>query len=407
MKVPKECSNNNKKIVGADVSVCPLPHGTTQTGITLIALVITIVVLLILVSVSIKLVLDGGIIAHANNAVDKYGKAQQNEIDQINNIFGNNEDQNNAPEELIKYVLGEDLTGQPFENICNYDDFSFPNKLNGENVEMFVLMLPYTENNAETFSHTIYIKYKNNVYRILITEDENAEIFTKSVNLIYEPKGDEGQTVDYSIDGTEANKKKWTILYDDGTNYEIISPESMGSLALGSNDEQAIGSNDFEKAVNSYNNAIDRINTYASSFVTNNNKSAVRSVGSNPNDPNSRNTDKYTSEKIESWNCTYIVGPNTRIPVTINGVGQGSDNNYEQDFIRMLYHGVAGTGEKYWLASRYVAYFEQSQQVEFRVIRVNSNGDYDELNFFDANSGGSAYASNDSCAVRPVVKISK
>lgn len=50
-----------------------------QNGITLIALIITIVILLILAMVSIKLILDGGIITHAQNAVNEYKQAQVNE----------------------------------------------------------------------------------------------------------------------------------------------------------------------------------------------------------------------------------------------------------------------------------------------------------------------------------------
>lgn len=59
-------------------------NSKNQNGITLIALVITIIVLLILAMVSIKLVWDGGIIAHAQNAVNSYNEAQTNELEQLN-----------------------------------------------------------------------------------------------------------------------------------------------------------------------------------------------------------------------------------------------------------------------------------------------------------------------------------
>lgn len=54
-----------------------------QKGITLVALVITIIVLLILAMVSIALITDSGIIPRANNAVEKYNAAQQNELEQL------------------------------------------------------------------------------------------------------------------------------------------------------------------------------------------------------------------------------------------------------------------------------------------------------------------------------------
>ncbi len=55
-----------------------------EKGITLVALVITIIVLLILAMVSIALVMNTGIINHANNAVTKYNDAQVNEQQQLN-----------------------------------------------------------------------------------------------------------------------------------------------------------------------------------------------------------------------------------------------------------------------------------------------------------------------------------
>ena len=55
-----------------------------QKGITLVALIITIIVLLILAMVSISLVMNGGIIARANNAVNNYAYAEQNEQLQLN-----------------------------------------------------------------------------------------------------------------------------------------------------------------------------------------------------------------------------------------------------------------------------------------------------------------------------------
>lgn len=56
----------------------------TNKGITLIALIITIIVLLILATVSIKLVWDGKIIDHANNAVTAYKTTETNELEQLN-----------------------------------------------------------------------------------------------------------------------------------------------------------------------------------------------------------------------------------------------------------------------------------------------------------------------------------
>ena len=70
--------------VGADASVRPLPKKNTQNGITLLALIITIIVLLILVIVSIKIIKDGGIITHAQNAANNYKNEENKEKDLLN-----------------------------------------------------------------------------------------------------------------------------------------------------------------------------------------------------------------------------------------------------------------------------------------------------------------------------------
>ena len=51
----------------------------TQKGITLVALVITIIVLLILAMVSIKIVMDGGLITKASKATDTHTIAAEKE----------------------------------------------------------------------------------------------------------------------------------------------------------------------------------------------------------------------------------------------------------------------------------------------------------------------------------------
>lgn len=89
----------------------------TNKGITLIALIITIIVLLILAMVSIKLVWDGGIITHAQNAVNAYNEAQTNELAQLKkleeemlSLGGGNSGDNNDPEENWWEFRGDEET---------------------------------------------------------------------------------------------------------------------------------------------------------------------------------------------------------------------------------------------------------------------------------------------------------
>lgn len=418
-----------------------------KNGITLIALIITIIVLLILAMVSIKLIWNGGIIDHAKTATSKYTVEQEKELIGLGyssykmaqasdgsatlnveeaNVTGENPwtvtfaetgnvytlKENGEIEgpkikteddlAMEKYILGEDLKGQNMDNLLDETGENLK-LLNGEKVEpLNVENYCYTENSEELCDGAMYIKYKNKVYRVIFVSERIATgsygyvDTTKSVAMVYEPKGKEGQKIEYSIDGTEANKKEWTILYDNLDNIEIISPDSMGSLGLGLDDKQATGNSTFEKVVDSYNHAIEKINTYARSFVTNLNKIAVRSVGSNPANPDSRNTDIYISENLKNFN--YKLG-NTEYAeeINFNGLLERSDNNFEQDFVRMLYWGIEETEKSYWLASRLVYY---------------RNG---EISFGTHGPGGCTFMDTGNtppflpseAAVRPVVKISK
>ena len=424
-------------------------------GITLVALVITIIVLLILAMVSIKIAIDGGLIKKAKDATDTHTIGAEEEaiqlgyseyqIDLANNkpatltvkdattektaegwkvtfsaTTGNvytinskgeitgptKEEKTEDDMAMEKYVLGDNLQGQVMGNLIIDKDNMIFKQLNGKDVT-YLDMAPYVTG-GERIDAAFYLKYNNKVYRTQLDmqdDGSNYEVWiTKSVAKVYDIPASV-ETIKYSYDGTKENEKDWIVLYKDETakTAEILSPEAIGKLKLGKEDTEAQGSNDWEKAVYSYNHAIERLNNYASSLVTNPNKISVRSVGSNPSNPNYRNTTKYTSETIKNWNCS--LGSNAgATKVTVNGIAQVGENNLEQDFVRMKALGVASTGSEYWLASRYV--LADSDGVAFFVDAVFSGGSFGGDYLFDAYSGGSAYTFSCEYAVRPVVKIS-
>ena len=427
-----------------------------QKGITLVALVITIIVLLILAMVSIKIAIDGGLITKASKATDTHAIGAEEEaittgyasyqIDLANNkpasltvkdakteptsegwkvtfyaTTGNVYTINNKGEitgptkeekteddiAMEKYALGDNLQGQVMGNLLSDKNNMIFKKLNGKDVT-YLDMSSYTT--EETIDAALYLKYNNKVYRIqsdMQGEGSNYKAWiTKSVTKLYDIP-ENAETIKYSYDGTKENEKDWIVLYKDETarTAEILSPEAIGNLELGSKDTEAQGSNDWEKAVYSYNHAIERLNNYASSIVTNPNKISVRSVGSNPSNPNYRNTTKYTSETIENWNCSLGSGSNVgTTKVTANGIAEKGDNNYETDLIMMKVLGVSVTKKFYWLASRYVSL--DSSEVRFGVSNVSIGGSILGSDLFYANSNGEADTSSNACAVRPVVKIS-
>ena len=284
-----EINKKNKGYVGADDPVRPLLKRNTQRGITLLALVITIIVLLILAMVSIKIAIDGGLITKASKATDTHTIGAEKEaiaigyseyqIDLANHKSASLTVKDATPEQtsdgwkvtfsettgnvytinskgeitgptkeekteddiaMEKYALGDKLQGQAMKNLMIDDSYKNLKQLNGKNVEYLTQGPYYSNKQQETADAAIYVKYNNKAYRIVVNGSiSRGSIFnisnrtTKSVAMIYEPKGKEGQKVKYSYDGTQANNKEWTVLYDNGDSVEIISPESRGSLRFG------------------------------------------------------------------------------------------------------------------------------------------------------------------------------
>ena len=430
----------------------------TQKGITLVALIITIIVLLILAMVSIKIAIDGGLIQKAKTATDTHTIGAEKEaiqlgystyqmdlakkgsatltvkgssnitqtsdggwniafkvnnyhLDKNGNITEGNGQDTNIPTEDLEYLrkelLGEDGKGKVVTEIADTSGCT-----------SWLMIIEF--NNSEikqqgkTFTNEdgvrcTYISYKNSLYILKFNDGSNTSAVTTDLEYLYSTKRNEGKKVEYSYDGTDANKKEWTVLYDNGDTLEIISPEAIGTLKLGAEDKEAQGSNAWEKAVYSYNHAIEKINNYTASLVTNPNKISVRSVGSNPSNPNYRNTTKYTSETIEKWNCNIggKYNNNTQkyeggTPVTVNGIGEIGENNSEQDLTQMRALGILDKGY-YWLASRYA--FTDSNYVSFCVYEVSWRGESSNCVLFSASSNGYAHANSYENAVCPVVKV--
>ena len=101
----------------------------------------------------------------------------------------------------------------------------------------------------------------------------------------------------------------------------------------------------------------------------------------------------YKSEKLEEWNANY------------NGRLMESDNNWEQDYVRMLFWEI-DDNSYYWLASRAIT--EYDSEINFS-IRINKNGN-DYLGYYNLlrvrDNGKIEFCSYISRGVRPIVKIS-
>ena len=351
--------------------IAPLKN---HRGITLIALIITIIVMIILVAVTVNVALNGGLFKTAGDAaketqieadretlqvavaaamVSESGITNQSLTDNLPDnwnvgetepytVTSPNENQftvradggieykEPATGDLAK--LQEYFVGKTYVDVIGDTGF-----IDNDIIPDASTSIAYKE--ALSYDETIdfIVQYNSKIYVATMGMD----VKFKSVELIYEQTGIEGNSVLYSYDGTEENKKEWLILYDEGEYLEIVSPEVMGSLTLGAYDANAEGTTDTEKALNSYNNAITRINDYCASLITNENKESVRSLGSNPDNPYSENTTKYTSDSdmFKNYYTQYTI--------------ESGDFNYKSDYYRLIALDKIPLFSKVcWLASR-------------------------------------------------------
>ena len=166
--------------------------------------------------------------------------------------------------------------------------------------------------------------------------------------------------------------------------------------------------------MDSYENAVTRLNTYCGTLITNpsvytegtgaNAVRYVRSIG----------TQFDIADTTARYSSTFLANNPTSSAETYNGVGLTGDMNGEQDVVRMSYYSTGGTGSgytmlgyatttnPYWLASRFVG--EYSGDVNFIVRYVGGgiagvNGDLWRVYASGAISGSSTFA------VRPVVRV--
>ena len=405
----------------------------TQRGITLVALVITIIVLLILAMVSIKIAFDGGLTTKAKEATERHieetekeaiqtgyaayqisiAKGENVKIPQIegakdvvavndgwNVMFERNSyklendgtitknslnvETSDAPDELVSYLIGKN--GKSLASIMDMNNMKFiddPNTISDASTSILIYNL-YAENSYYSDGAYVYLTYKNNKYKLKIgfeiqKNGDDLDPITRSVNKVVELQKSEGKKATY-------NGKQYVILYqyDDNT-VEMISESTMGSLKLGSEDTEAKGNNDFEKAVYSYNNAIKRINDYCKSLYKDDKNVEVRSVGSNPENPYSENSTMYTDDFLKNYQLNY-----DGKSVNVNGILKSKDKNYMSDINRMIEANcLSASDEKsYYIASRGM---EKSYD-------YGSNDEYWQ-NSFDIRFWNQEYSSADRCTL--------
>ena len=406
-----------------------------ENGITLIALIITIIILVILAAVSIRAVTNMGIVGHAINGTQQYAEQAKAENEMLgqtatkledavakvkeiqggsNNNTGNTETE--ALDLLKDYVLGKadsngvrpgkKLWGNLYNNGFQTQSDSITDT---KALPVYLNELWGDYKNGELQTGYYYIRYGNAAYKIeLAYDNDEDEATTTNVVKVYEPDSNSrvGRIVQYKAKASDETATDWLVLYDNGTTLDIMSLAEMGSYTLGSRDTNATGADALAKAMDSYENAVSRLNAYCGTLVTNIDASKgekVRSIGTQFDIADT--TAKYSSTFLEN-NPTSSAG-------TYNGVGLTGDMNGEQDVVRMSYYagtaapynttfGYAATTNPYWLASRCVN--EGPDDVRFSVRFVDGGNAEDNSDLWGVVS---AEARIGSCAfaVRPVVRV--
>ena len=403
-------------------------------GITLIALVITIIVMLILVAVTINVAMgENGLIATTQKA------ARDQEYETIYDVIKgaivlkedgtiNTEETKNAiiklgyevtpkSNDLIEikgkkgtytYKLTTKEISKSEENNQSdtdlvllekyFSDKAVPYNYNVETKKFIdnpiipdaaTRLLWVAEDITSDTSGYIWFKYEGKIYKVFYrtnVNNNNLAYCSGDVFLVYKPAFKEGTKIKYSYDGTEENKKDWIVLYDNGTDMEILSPDVIGNLEL--------GAENIQDAISSYNSAIYKINEYCNNLKEPGkfpSSTRVRSVGSDPENPLAENTSKYSSNNLSNL-----------LSGAYQNIGYSSDQNYEKDLIRMTCFGVTSISQNYWLASRDVS--DSPDRCSFNMICIADVGIFFTTNLWDVSESG-AIPNTASFGVRPVVKL--
>ena len=202
----------------------------------------------------------------------------------------------------------------------------------------------------------------------------------------------EGDYVTY--EDNYGTRRKCIVMYGpENTNYtsygiQIITDDTVETVTLGYDDTLVSGSTRDEKAMNSYNSAINTLNSRASTYLNTKYASDARCVGSVPNSKNSQSS-YYTF---------------TEISTSYSGKLRDTDENYQKDWTQMGKLGIRDSSSNaYWLASRLVTPSTGSGATFS--VRYAWGADYvdKKLIFSHVTAGNDPYSK--SSALRPVFTL--
>ena len=329
-----------------------------NSGITLIALVITIIVLLILAGVSIAMLAgQNGILTQAQNA------KKENEIASV---------KEQAQLDITNYVIEKLKNGQ--DSTVNTPE-KVKEILDATNQEESRYYAGYTETGVKTPSGY---------------EVPYEELYTTASNGEEEPPKTAGDLLKVNPGATEAKDKSpyvkynnmlCRVLYNDMEHgIQIVTADNgvVEDVKLGAGDEKVTADeftydgpltnvdDMFKKEAASYNDVVNNLNERAVEYVDKKGiAKGARSLGSIATlengkfqtDTSGMLTGTHESFTKYKWNEKFKVG----------------DTNYEDDIEQINALGLNATSGFTWLASRYVESYSNSSSFSVRMVNTSGN----------------------------------
>ena len=324
-------------------------------------------------------------------------------------IIGEIEEQNDY-DILKRYFLGADGNGRNLNDILDEDENWKDDSTTDVDETSLGINISYGYEGATTESYII--KYNNAIYELTSQEMEDPAhpgdstyYYTKSIELnqIYKQNLNSREGKDLGQVTGDSQYNGWTILYDNGSYVEAVSPSAMGELHLGSDKDNVSGESEesnaeYNKAITSYDNAIETINNYCKSLSNLPTNNGIRSVGAEAD-----TTTTYAN--LDPLNNGWA---NNR-GFEIKNRGKDSDQFYKQDAFRMLYYNILSGGKDYWFASR--EYYKDRDY--FFALSIMETNEDEEIGTGLSDTGlfeldynmSSPRANSTTLAVRPIIKV--
>ena len=127
-------------------------------GITLVALVVTIIILLILAGISISALTQTGLFGKAKQAKDKYGNAQKNENETLENFEDNINGYITIGATRDSQVMVQILWENPDKELKTFEAKQTINLAN-DNYDYFDIIFKYYNDEPDYFTQRIYKGY--------------------------------------------------------------------------------------------------------------------------------------------------------------------------------------------------------------------------------------------------------